>query len=170
MAYRQIVTKINSATDNPLINAQGKMLHGGNFQAKSVTSAMEKTRQACQTIGQMSFAQCTELINPATSRGLPLNLVVDEPSESWMWKGKDIYIAALQSELGYLSNPAGSHVQFAEMGNQSLNSLALISARYTLTAVDVLTQLSAARLAGTRSSSSSCALLAQFGTRIPRNM
>ena len=55
-------------------------------------------------------------------------------------------IAALQSELGFLSNPVGSHVQSAEMGNQALNSLALISARYCHTAIDVLSQLSAGHL------------------------
>lgn len=54
--------------------------------------------------------------------------------------------ASLQSELGFLSNSVSSHVQNAEMGNQALNSLALISARYTHTALDVLSQLAAAHL------------------------
>lgn len=61
-------------------------------------------------------------------------------------KAIDIMIAALQSELGFLANPVGSHVQTAEMGNQSLNSLALISARYCHSALDVLSQLAAAHL------------------------
>ena len=146
LAHSQISIEINSATDNPLIDESGKMLHGGNFQAKAVTSAMEKIRQGCQSLGQMLFAQCTELINPAMNRGLSPNIVVDEPSQSWMWKGTDIMIAALQSELGFLSNPVGTHVQFAEMGNQALNSLALVSGRYTLVAVDVLAQMAAAHL------------------------
>ena len=55
-------------------------------------------------------------------------------------------VASLQSELGFLSNSAGSHVQSAEMGNQALNSLALISARYTYTALDVLIQLASAHV------------------------
>ena len=80
----------------------------GNFQAKAVTSAMEKTRLSLQSIGQMLFAQCTELINPAMNRGLPPNLVGGEPSQSFIWKGTDIMIAALQAELGFLANPVGS--------------------------------------------------------------
>lgn len=43
----QIITELNSATDNPLIDAslpQPRLLHGGNFQAKSITSAVEKIR------------------------------------------------------------------------------------------------------------------------------
>lgn len=147
LAHQQVSIEINSVTDNPLVDiANKRLLHGGNFQAKAITSAMEKARQGCQTLGRMLTVQCTELINPATNRGLPPNLVVDEPSESFIWKGTDIMIAALQSELGFLANPVGSHVQSAEMGNQALNSLALISARYTLDALDVLTQISAAHL------------------------
>ena len=147
LAHQQVVTESNSVTDNPLVDIErNALLHGGNFQAKSITSAMEKVRQGCQTIGRMLSVQCTELINPATNRGLPPNLVVDEPSESYLWKGTDIMVAALQSELGFLANPVGSHVQTAEMGNQALNSLALISARYTLDALDVLSQLSAVHL------------------------
>jgi phenylalanine ammonia-lyase len=147
LAHNQVTIEVNSVSDNPLVDTdQNRMLHGGNFQAKAITSAMEKTRQSCQTIGRMLSVQCTELINPMTNRGLPPNLVIDEPSESFIWKGTDIMVAALQSELGFLANPVGTHVQTAEMGNQALNSLALISARYTLDAVDVLTQLSAVHL------------------------
>lgn len=148
LAHQQIGIEMNSVTDNPLINParDGKMMHGGNFQARAVTSAMEKTRQSLQTIGRMLFSQCAELINPATNRGLAPNLVGEEPSQSFIWKGTDIMIAALQAELGFLANPVGSHVQTAEMGNQSINSLALISGRYTLEAVETLSQLSAAHL------------------------
>ena len=147
LAHQQVTIEINSVTDNPLVDtSSGRMLHGGNFQAKAITSAMEKVRQGCQSLGRMLYVQCTELMNPATNRGLPPNLVVDEPSESFLWKGIDIMVAALQSELGFLANPVGTHVQTAEMGNQALNSLALISARYTLDALQILTQLSAAHL------------------------
>ncbi|KAK8119566.1 phenylalanine ammonia-lyase [Apiospora kogelbergensis] len=55
-------------------------------------------------------------------------------------------IAALVSELGFLANPVGTHVMTTEMGNQGLNSMALVSARYTLTAADVLAQMAAAHL------------------------
>ncbi|MBH1945658.1 aromatic amino acid lyase, partial [Erythrobacter sp. YJ-T3-07] len=126
--------------------ATRRVLHGGNFQAKAVTSAVEKARQGLQSLGRMLFSQLTELVNPATNRGLPANLVADDPARSFLFKGTDIMAAALTSELGFLANPVGSHVQTAEMGNQGINSLALISVRYTLDAVDVLSQLMAAHL------------------------
>ena len=97
-------------------------------------------------MGRMLFVQCTELINPATSRGLPPNLVFAEPSESFVFKSTDIVIASLLSELGYLSNPITPHVQTAEMGSHALNSLALISARYTMDSINILNQLAAAHL------------------------
>lgn len=146
LAYKQITTEINSSTDNPLIDSRNRILHGGNFQAMSVTSAVEKARRSCQVIGRMQYVQCTEMFNPATNRGLPPNLVVDEPSVSFLGKGLDIMIAALQSELGFLANPVDSHVQSAEMGNQALNSLALISSRYTIDSADILMQLSSVHI------------------------
>lgn len=129
-----------------MAEGSGRVLHGGNFQARAVTSAVEKLRQGVQSLGRMLFAQCTEMINPATSWGLLLNLVSGDANDSFLFKGLDVAVAALTSELGFLANPVGSHVQTAEMGNQALNSLALVSARYTLEAVDVLAQLASAYL------------------------
>ncbi|KAI1328858.1 PAL-domain-containing protein [Xylariaceae sp. FL0255] len=147
LAYSQISIELNSVTDNPLIDRHGaRILHGGNFQAKAVTSAVEKLRAGLQSLGRMLFSQCTELINPFTNRGLPPNLVADDPATSFLFKGTDIMVAALTSELGFLANPIGSHVQTAEMGNQGINSLALISARYTMNAVDTFSQLASAHL------------------------
>ncbi|QKX55461.1 uncharacterized protein TRUGW13939_02554 [Talaromyces rugulosus] len=143
LAHHQVYTECNSATDNPLVTPEGDFIHGGNFQAKCVTSAMEKARQGIQGIGRMLFSQCTEIINPATNRGLPPNLVTEDPGISLIFKGTDLNIASLAAELGFLASPV-NHVQTAEMGNQSLNSLALISARYTHTANEVLSQLMAA--------------------------
>ena len=147
LANQQITIECNSVTDNPLIDVETtRVLNGGNFQAKAITSAMDKTRYGLQTIGQMLYVQCTEIINPRTNNGLPPNLVADEPSQSFLFKPLDIMIAALQSELGFLSHPAGVYVQPAEMGNQALNSLALISGRYSHMALAVLSQLCAAHL------------------------
>jgi len=147
LAHAQISTECNSVTDNPLIDARTDTIHnGGNFQAVSVTSAMEKSRMALQMFGRILFSQCTELINPATNNGLPPNLAADDPSTSYTMKGLDISVAAYASELGFLANPDSSHVHTAEMGNQAINSLALISARYTYTAIETFSMLSASYL------------------------
>ncbi|KAH8430933.1 aromatic amino acid ammonia-lyase [Aspergillus melleus] len=146
-ATRQIDIEINSSTDNPLIDtAEGRFHHGGNFQAASVTSAMEKTRTALTMLGRILLGQCGELTNPMLSRGLPPNLCADDPSLSFAMKGLDVHMTAYFSELGYLANSVASHVQTAEMNNQSVNSLALISARYTGKAVHLLSMMCAVHL------------------------
>jgi phenylalanine ammonia-lyase len=147
LANEQLNVELNSTTDNPIIDPDtGDIYHGGNFQAVSVTSAMEKCRLAAQAIGRMLFSQFTEMVNPITNRGLPPNLCADNPSTSFTMKGVDINMAAYMSELSFLANPLHNHVVCAEMGNQALNSLALVSARYTDSAVDILSIMCACTL------------------------
>lgn len=63
LADHQIGIELNSTTDNPLVDSAARTTYsGGNFQATSVTSAMEKTRLALQMIGKLLFTQCTEMI------------------------------------------------------------------------------------------------------------
>lgn len=139
--------ELNSTTDNPVVNIEnGEVYSGANFQATTVANMMEKVRASLQMLGKMLYSQATEMINPATSRGLPPNLVADNPSLSFGMKGVDINMAAYQSELQYLANPVTSHVQSAEMHNQAINSLALLSARYTMQSIDVLSMMTASAI------------------------
>ena len=147
LAHEQVTTELNSTTDNPLVDITGQTTHhGGNFQAASITSAMEKSRLSLQMVGKMLFAQCSELINPMLNNGLPPNLAADDPSLSFTFKGVDIGMASYMSELAFLANPVSSHVQSAEMHNQAINSLAFISARYTLEAVELSSLMCASYL------------------------
>ncbi|OKL57976.1 hypothetical protein UA08_06537 [Talaromyces atroroseus] len=142
LAHRQVQVEVNSTTDNPLIDVKtGSIHHGGNFQAVSITSAMEKTKSAMQMLGKLLFAQCSELVNSHLNKGLPPNLCADDPSLSYTCKGLDINMAAYMSELGFLAQSVSSHVQSAEMHNQSVNSLALITARYTMDAVELVSMM-----------------------------
>ncbi|PWY71717.1 putative phenylalanine ammonia-lyase [Aspergillus heteromorphus CBS 117.55] len=146
-ADRQVGVELNSSSDNPLIDVTGdRFHHGGNFQAASVTSAMEKVRSSLVMLGRILLAQCNELISPSLSAGLPPNLCADDPSLSFTVKGLDVNMTAYYSELAFLANSVVSHVQTAEMSNQSVNSLALISARYTGQSVQILSMMSAVHL------------------------
>ncbi|KAL8969055.1 MAG: hypothetical protein Q9197_004548 [Variospora fuerteventurae] len=147
LADRQITTELNSTTDNPVIDAGiGEVYSGANFQAACTTSAMEKARLSLQMLGKMLFGQYSELINPSHSNGLPANLAADDPSLSFTMKGVDVNLASYMSELAFLANPVSSHVQSAEMHNQAVNSLALITARYTLHAVELTSLICASCL------------------------
>ncbi|KAF2648201.1 putative phenylalanine ammonia-lyase [Lophiostoma macrostomum CBS 122681] len=147
LANRQVEVEVNSTTDNPLIDvSEDRIHHGGNFQAASITSAMEKTMTAIQMFGKLLYAQSSELINSTLNKGLPPNLSADDPSLSFTFKGFDINMAAYMSELAYLARPVSSYVQAAEMANQSVNSLALIAARNTLEAIEVISLMQATYL------------------------
>lgn len=107
---------------------------------------MEKVRLSLHHIGKILFAQTTELLNPVSNRGLPPSLAASDPSVNYHCKGIDIGTAAYVGELGFLANPVTTHIQSAEMHNQAVNSLALISARMTVQSLDVLSILIASNL------------------------
>ncbi|KAL4958522.1 L-Aspartase-like protein [Aspergillus filifer] len=135
LANRQVTVELNSTCDNPLVDVEsGNVFSGGNFQAASITSAMEKTRLCLQMFGRLIFSQATEMIDPSLNNGLPTNLVADDPSLSFTMKELDISMASYMSELGYLSNPV------------TINSMALVSSRYSMQAVEVLSLMCACDL------------------------
>lgn len=170
-AHAAVTLECNSTTDNPLIDGRtGHIHHGGNFQAMAVTNAMEKTRLALFHIGKLVFAQSTELLNPAFNRGLPPSVAATDPSTNYHAKGLDIATAAYVSELGFLANPVGTHVQSAEMHNQAVNSLALISARATMTALDVLSMLFATYIYVLCQAVDMRAMHAEFEATIPATL
>ncbi|KAK0212526.1 L-Aspartase-like protein [Desarmillaria ectypa] len=137
-----ITRECNSTTDNPLSDGEtGTVHHGGNFQAMAVTNVMEKTRLSLHHLGKILFAQCAELMDPSMNRGLPPSLAATDPSLDYHAKGVDIATAAYVAELGYLANPVSTHIQSAEMHNQAVNSLALISGRATINSLEVLSIL-----------------------------
>ncbi|KAJ3499437.1 hypothetical protein NLG97_g330 [Lecanicillium saksenae] len=146
LAHQQVETEINSTTDNPLIDPYSQSIHhGGNFQAASITCAMEKVTSTLQHFGRLLFAQCSELLN-SNMTTLPPNLCADDPSKSFTMKGFDVNMAAYMSELAYIAHPISVHVQSAEMHNQSINSMALVAARIALECSDILTLMAATYL------------------------
>lgn len=154
----------STATDNPIFDAKKRQVHhGGNFQALSLTTSFEKTRLALFLLGKLVFSQATELLNPAVNNGLAPSVAATDPSLNYHAKGVDIAMASYVSELGWLAGHVATNVQSAEMHNQSVkcvfffqivirlhltlyfylllfvpSSLALISGRATLNALEVL--------------------------------
>ena len=94
LAHEQVVVECNAVSDNPLIKDDGTVLQGGNFQALAMTSTLDKTRAALQTVGRMLFQQSMELMNPAANDGLPPNLTADEPGRYGLLIGMHIASAS----------------------------------------------------------------------------
>ncbi|KAF4122192.1 phenylalanine ammonia-lyase [Geosmithia morbida] len=146
LAQRQLEVELNSTSDNPLVDVEaGEVFSGGNFQAVAVTSAMDKARLALQMIGRMLFSQVSEIISPSTNNGLEANLNASD-RENFTMKGIDVNMSAYMSELAALAHPVSSHVMSAEMHNQGINSLALVSARRTMEAVDLVRHMAACHI------------------------
>ncbi|KAI9607334.1 hypothetical protein H4Q26_005852 [Puccinia striiformis f. sp. tritici PST-130] len=129
-AHQTISVELNSTTDNPT----------------SIATSMEKTRLSIAAIGKIMFAQLTELNNSNMNKGLPSCLNGSEPSINYHTKGLDTHCAAYCSELQFLASPVTTHVQSAEGHNQSINSLAFISARKTAESIEILKMLMASHL------------------------
>ena len=130
---------INSANDNPIIDhRKQEILHGANFQGTATTVAMDQARQVIQLCGKLLFAQMSEILNVKMNNNLPPNLCGSDPNIDFGLKGTDTAMASYMSELDYLTGPLTNHVLSAEMHNQSVNSLGLISARMTKQALDIL--------------------------------
>ncbi|KAF9070284.1 L-Aspartase-like protein [Rhodocollybia butyracea] len=149
-AIGSITIELNSTTDNPIIDPDGKfphnMYHAGNFQALAPAETMDTVRHVMLGIGKLLYAQHTELLNPMLNRGLPPDCAAGEPNLDYGLKSSDLCCAAYLSEIGFLSGSFLPHINSTEHHNQSINSMALASARYAKSCVQLLQQLVATYL------------------------
>ena len=138
-ACRKITIELNSANDNPLIDHRTDTIaHGANFQGETMSVAMDQTRQSLGICGKLLFAQFAEVVNSQLNFGLPPNLSGCDVNLDFGFKACDIAMAAYMSELDHFVNPMSNHVLSAETHNQSVNSMALVSARFTAEALEIL--------------------------------
>ncbi|KAJ3919417.1 L-Aspartase-like protein [Lentinula edodes] len=145
LAQDQIDIELNSTTDNPVVDIDSNYIHhGANFMAMSYAS--EKMRLSLHHMAKLTYSQLTELLNNHMNKGLPPNLSVNEPSVDYCMKVADVAAASYLSEIAYLANPVSTHVISAEMHNQAINSLALISARYTVDTIKLVRMIMSTHL------------------------
>ena len=137
-SIRRITIELNSANDNPIINCEDdEILHGGNFQGTSTTVAMDQFRQSMQLCGKLLFGLMSEVVDCTMNNGLSPNLCGGNPNVDMGFKGTEIAMASYTSELDFLNSPVSNHVLNAEVRNQTVNSLALISARMSEEALEI---------------------------------
>ncbi len=102
---RTVEIEMNSATDNPMVFAEGGvLLSGGNFHGEPVAMAADFLAIAAAEIGGISERRIERLVNPALS-GLPAFLTEEGGLRSGFMMAH-VTAAALASENKSLAHPA----------------------------------------------------------------
>jgi len=132
--FRPILeTEVNSVNDNPIVDAErDEVLHGGNFYGGHVAFAMDGLKTAVASVADLLDRQLALLCDPATSHGLPANLVaVAGPARvaHHGFKAMQITASALTAEALKLTMPAAVFSRSTESHNQDKVSMGSIAAR-----------------------------------------
>jgi histidine ammonia-lyase len=106
LSYVRSVLEVeaNSATDNPLIFEDGRVMSGGNFHGQPVAQVLDLLAIACADLGAISERRTARLVDPALS-GLPAFLSPDPGVHSGLMMAQ-IVAAALVAELRLAAHPA----------------------------------------------------------------
>jgi histidine ammonia-lyase len=138
---RTLEIELNGASDNPIVDPEtGDVLHGGNFYGGHVAHAMDGLKVAVANVADLLDRQLALLCNPATSNGLPANLVSRTTADRVAhhgFKAMQISASALTAEALKLTMPASAFSRSTECHNQDKVSMGTISARDCLRVLEL---------------------------------
>ena len=144
---RSIEIEVNGANDNPLVDpATGDVLHGGNFYGGHVAFAMDALKAAVASVADLLDRQLALLCHPATSNGLPANLVArtaPDRAAHHGFKAMQISASALTAEALKLTMPASAFSRSTECHNQDKVSMGTIAARDALRVLELTERVAA---------------------------
>ena len=133
--------EINGVNDNPIVHAEtDTILHGGNFYGGHVGFALDGLKVAVAHIADLLDRQLIKLCDPATSDGLPANLVgVSGPAAAAHhgFKAMSISASALTAEALKLTMPASVFSRSTEGHNQDKVPMATLAARDCLRVLEL---------------------------------
>jgi histidine ammonia-lyase len=139
--------ELNGVNDNPLVDpASGDILHGGNFYGGHLCFALDGLKTAVANLADLLDRQLCLLCDPATSGGLPANLVAAEAPASVAhhgFKAMQITASALTAEALKLTMPASAFSRSTESHNQDKVSMGTIAARESLRVLELTERVAA---------------------------
>lgn len=145
--------ELNGVNDNPIVDpdapAGPRALHGGNFYGGHVCFVTDGLKNLVANLGDLLERQLVLLNNPATSEGLPANLVAQKGEERFVhhgFKAMEITASALVAEALKLTMPASAFSRSTESHNQDKVSMGAISARECLRIIELVERVSAIHL------------------------
>jgi histidine ammonia-lyase len=115
-----VVREINSVTDNPVLAADGEMLHGGNFHAQNIAMALDLLAIALSYLGVISLARTHLLLTRtpknrkffAKSPGLSSGLMVAEYTANALVAENAQYVYPLSTHPAGVSGGVEDHASF----------------------------------------------------------
>jgi histidine ammonia-lyase len=150
----QIENELNSANDNPIIDADGeRVLHGGHFYGGHIAFAMDGMKNAVANLADLLDRQMALLVDARYSAGLPPNLSGMEGERAAIshgLKALQISVSAWTAEALKLTMPASVFSRSTECHNQDKVSMGTIAARDCLRVLELGEQVAAALLVAVR--------------------
>ena len=151
---QQIENELNSANDNPLIDAEnGRVLHGGHFYGGHIAFAMDALKTAVANIADLLDRQLALLVDARFNHGLAANLsgaVGERASINHGLKALQISVSAWTAEALKGTMPASVFSRSTECHNQDKVSMGTIAARDCLRVLELSEQVGAAMLIAAR--------------------
>jgi histidine ammonia-lyase len=145
-----IENELNSANDNPIIDAAGeRVLHGGHFYGGHIAFAMDSMKNAVANLADMLDRQVALLVDSRYNNGLPANLSGVEGPRAAInhgLKALQISASAWTAEALKLTMPASVFSRSTECHNQDKVSMGTIAARDCLRVLELTEQVAAASL------------------------
>lgn len=149
-----IETELNSANDNPIIDAeQERVLHGGHFYGGHIAFAMDSLKNLIANVADLLDRQLALLVDTRYNHGLPSNLS-GAPAEVAMinhgFKAVQIAVSAWTAEALKNTMPASVFSRSTECHNQDKVSMGTIAARDARRNLELVEQVAAATLLAAR--------------------
>jgi len=145
-----IENELNSANDNPIIDAEGEhVLHGGHFYGGHIAFAMDSLKTAVANLADLMDRQMAQLIDTKFNQGLPANLSganTDLAMLNHGFKAVQIAVSAWTAEALKLTMPASVFSRSTECHNQDKVSMGTIAARDCIRILELTEQVAAATL------------------------
>ncbi|POZ50062.1 HAL/PAL/TAL family ammonia-lyase [Methylovulum psychrotolerans] len=149
--FRQFIeNELNSANDNPIIDAEnGRVLHGGHFYGGHIAFAMDSMKTAVANLADLMDRQLAQLVDPKFNQGLPANLSGAKAEHAMLnhgFKAVQIAVSAWTAEALKLTMPASVFSRSTECHNQDKVSMGTIAARDCIRVLELTEQVAAATL------------------------
>ncbi|OGB23130.1 MAG: histidine ammonia-lyase [Burkholderiales bacterium RIFCSPLOWO2_02_FULL_57_36] len=145
-----IENELNSANDNPIIDAEGEhVLHGGHFYGGHIAFAMDSMKNAVANLADLLDRQMALLVDSRYNNGLPANLSGMQGPRAAInhgLKALQISASAWTAEALKLTMPASVFSRSTECHNQDKVSMGTIAARDCLRVLELTEQVTAALL------------------------